>query len=515
MSENNPSTATLCTRQALRLSWCSGDVVTLVYLATVTVIVHVLTGGQYGFHRDELATLEDARHLAWGYVAYPPVTPFFARTALELFGTSLAGFRLFAAVAQAVAVVLTGLMARELGGTRWAQLVAATAAVPFCLGGGALMQYLSFDYLCWVLTAYFTLRLLKSADPRWWIAIGSSIGLGMLSKYTMPFFIAGLVVGVLATDLRKHLKNKWLWCGVVISVVIWLPNLIWQAHHNFVLFDFLQDIHARDIREGKARGFLPGQLKLTLFAFPLWMAGLYFYLFSPRGRRYRMLGYMYVVPLLMFVIAKGREYYIAPTYPMLYAAGSVGAEAWLESVRPRRASILRRLVWTVLVVDIAMAAAFTLPLAPVNSVWFKMAKQVNGDFQCEEIGWPELVETVAQIRDSLPTQDRVHLGILATNYGEAGAVNLYGAQYGLPRAISGVNSFWEQGYGNPPPQVVIVLGLPRELVDTKFSACQLAAHSWNHFKVPNEETLQHPDIFVCRGLLQSWPEFWKDFRYFG
>jgi 4-amino-4-deoxy-L-arabinose transferase-like glycosyltransferase len=515
MSGNNPSTATLCTRQAIRLSWYSGDVVTLVYLAMVTVIVHALTGGHYGFHRDELATLEDAHHLAWGYVAYPPVTPFFARVALELFGTSLAGFRLFAAVAQAVAVVLTGLMARELGGTRWAQLVAAAAAVPFCLGGGALMQYLSFDYLCWVLTAYFTLRLLKSDDPRWWIAIGSSIGLGMLSKYTMPFFIAGLLVGVLATDLRKHLKNKWLWYGVVVSVLIFLPNLIWQAQHNFVSFDFLQSIHARDVREGKARGFLPGQLKLTLFAFPLWMAGLYFYLFSARGKRYRMLGWMYLVPLLMFVIAKGRDYYLAPTYPMLYAAGSVVAEAWLESIRPRRASILRRLVWTVLLVDIAFAAALTLPLAPVNSAWFKMAKEVNSDFQCEEIGWLELVETVAHIRDSLPTQDRVQLGILATNYGEAGAVNRYGTQYGLPRAISGVNSFWEQGYGNPPPQVVIVLGLPREFVDTKFSSCQLAAHSWNRFKVPNEETLQHPDIFVCRGLLQSWPEFWKDFRYFG
>jgi hypothetical protein len=515
MSAYSPSAATLCTRRAIRPSWWSGDVAALCYLATVTIIVHGLTGGQYGFHRDELATLEDARHLAWGYVAYPPITPFFGRTSLQLFGTSLAGFRLFAAAAQAVGVVLTGLMARELSGTRWAQVVAATAAVPFCLGGGALMQYVSFDYLCWVLTAYSTLRLIKSDDPHWWIAIGSSIGLGMLSKYTMAFFIAGLVVGVLATDVRPHLKSKWLWCGVAVSVVIFLPNLIWQAQHNFVSLDFLQDIHARDVREGKARGFLLGQLKLTLFAFPLWMAGLYFYLFSSRGKAYRMFGWMYVGPLLLFVIAKGREYYVAPAYPMLYAAGSVGAEAWLQSLRPPWAGILRRLLWTALVVDIAIAAALTLPLAPVNSAWFKMATEINGDFQREEIGWPELVETVAHIRDSLPTEDRVHLGILATNYGEAGAVNLYGTLYGLPRAISGVNSFWEQGYGNPPPQVVIVLGLPREFVDKKFAACQLAAHSWNRFKVPNEETVQHPDIFVCRGLLQSWPEFWKDFRYFG
>jgi len=206
---------------------------------------------------------------------------------------------------------------------------------------------------------------------------------------------------------------------------------------------------------------------------------------------------------------------MAAAYPMLYAAGSVRAEVWLASLRRPWAVILRMSLWIVLVVDIAIAAALTLPLAPVNSAWFKMANEVNGDFQREEIGWPELVETVAHIRDSLPTEDRVHLGILATNYGEAGAVNLYGTQYGLPRAISGVNSFWEQGYGNPAPQVVIVLGLRREFVEKKFAACQLAAHSWNRFKVPNEETVEHPDIFVCRGLHQSWPEFWKDFRYFG
>jgi hypothetical protein len=483
-------------------------------LATATVIVHAFTGRQYGFHRDELATLEDARHLAWGYVAYPPVTPFFGRLSLVLFGTSLTGFRFFAAVAESLAVVLTGLMARELGGTRWAQLIAAMAALPFCLVGGSLMQYVSFDYLGWVLTAHFTLNLLKSNDPRWWIAIGGSIGFGMLSKYSMPFLVAGLVVGVLTTDVRRHLKSRWLWCGVVVSLLIFLPNLHWQVQHNFISIDFLQHIHARDVRQGRADGFLPGQLKLTLLAAPLWIAGLYFYLFSAQGKPYRTLGWMYVVPLLIFVIAKGRDYYLAPAYPMLYAAGSVSLEGWLQSLRPRWAPVLRGLLWTALAVDIAMMAALTLPLAPVSSVWFKVANEVNGDFR-EEIGWPELVETVAHIRDSLPAEDRARMGILTTNYGEAGAVNLYGPQYGLPHAISGVNSFWEKGYGDPPPEVVIVLGMSHESVEKKFAACQLAAHSWNRFQVQNEETVEHPDIFVCRGLLQSWPDFWKQFRHFG
>ena len=376
------------------------------------------------------------------------------------------------------------------------------------------MQYVSFDYLGWVLTAYFTLRLLKSDDPRWWVAIGSSIGFGMLSKYSMPFLVAGLFVGVLAADVRRHLKSKWLWYGVALSLLIFLPNLIWQAQHNFISIDFLQQIHARDVRQGRADGFLPGQLKLTLLAAPLWIAGLYFYLFSPQGKRYRTLAWLYLVPLLIFLVAKGRDYYLAAAYPMLYASGSVLLERQLQSLRPPWAAILRGLMWTALVVDIAIMAALTLPLAPVNSAWFNIANEVNSDFR-EEIGWPELVATAAHIRDSLPAEDRAHLGILATNYGEAGAVNLYGPQYGLPRAISGVNSFWEKGYGDPPPEVVIVLGMSRESVQKKFAACQLSAQSWNRFRVQNEETLQHPDIFVCRGLLQSWPEFWKNFRHFG
>jgi len=492
----------------------SSDIALLIYMALGTVLLHALTGNRYGFQRDELATLNDARHLAWGYVAYPPVAPFFGRLSLILFGTSLAGFRFFAGLAQATALVLTGLMARELGGKRWAQVVAAAADLPFCLGGGALMQYVSFDYLCWVLTAYFVLRLLKSDDPRWWITIGTAVGLGMLSKYTMAFFVVGLTAGVLLTPARRYLASKWLWLGVAMAVAIFLPNLIWQAQHGFVSLDFLRQIHERDVGMGRARYFLPDQLKLTLAAFPLWMAGLYFYLFTPAGRRFQALGWMYVVPLLLFIIGRGRGYYLGAAYPMLYAAGAVWGQEWLASLRPTSARPARAIVAAVLVIDMCIAAAVTLPIAPVNSTWWKAAVKLNEDFP-EEIGWPELVETVAKIRDSLPQEDRAHLAILGTNYGEAGAINLYGPRYGLPPAISGVNSFWQRGYGDPPPETVIVMGLSRGYLESKFASCELAGHTWNRYGVGNEETLRHPDIFICRHLRESWPEFWKNFRYFG
>jgi hypothetical protein len=490
------------------------DVAVLIYLAMATVIVHVLTGGRYGFHRDELATLEDARHLAWGYVAYPPITPFFGRLSLQLFGSSLAGFRFFAALAQAAAVVLTGLMARELGGRRMAQLWAAAAAVPFCLVGGALMQYVSFDFLFWVLTAYFVLRLLKSDDPKWWIFIGGAIGLGMMAKYTILFFAAGLAAGVLATNARRYLRSKWLWYGMGVALLIFLPNVLWQEQHSFISLDFLRHIHARDVRIGRTQGFLPDQLKLTLFALPFCIAGLYFYLCARAGKRFRALGWMYIIPLLLFFIAQGRGYYLAAAYPMLYAAGSVWGEHGVELLGRRWAGVLRSLAWTALAANIVIVAALVLPLAPVNSGWWKVAIRINGDFR-EEIGWTELVETVAKIRDSLPAKDRAVTGILAGNYGEAGAINLYGEHYGLPRAISGINSFWQYGYGNPPPETLIVIGMSRGFVEANFAACEPAGRTWNRYGVENEETRDHPDIFVCRGLRQSWPEFWKKFHYYG
>lgn len=503
----------LTASETARSGWAS-DLAILICIAAATVLVHVVTGHQYGFQRDELATLEDARHLAWGFVAYPPVTPFFGRLSLILFGTSLAGFRFFAAVAQAVALVFVGWMARELGGRRGAVLLAAAAGVPFALGGGALMQYVSFDYLCWVLVSYFVVRLLKSADPRWWLPIGATIGFGMESKYTMGFFALAIVAAVLLTPERKCFGSRWLWIGVALSILVFLPNLIWQAQHHFVSLDFLKHIHTRDVGEGRADGFLLRQLELTLLATPLALAGLYFYLLAAAGRRFRALGWMFVVTLVLFVIAKGRWYYLAGAYPMLYAAGAVWGEQRLASAGRGWAAAVRTMAWLALACDAALLFAIALPSAPVNSPRWKFAAKFNGDL-VEEIGWPELTAEVARVWESLPASERSRAGILAANYGEAGAIALYGPQLGLPRPLSGINSFWVMGYGNPPPETLIVLGYSQRFRDANFSSCQLAGHTPNPYGIVNEETGDHPDIFVCRGMKQSWPDFWSDFQYFG
>jgi hypothetical protein len=494
-------------------SWRS-DIKALSYIAGSMLVIHLITGHRYGFHRDELATLDDARNLAWGYVAYPPVTPFFGRISLTLFGTSLTGFRFFAALADAIAVLMTGLLARELNGGRRAQVIAALASVPFCLAAGTLMQYVSFDFLGWVLVAFSLARLCRTNDLRWWVGVGAAIGFGMLTKYSMLVCVAGIGAGVLFTQLRRHLTSKWLWLGAGLAVLIFLPNLLWQIQHHFVSLDFLRHIHERDVRIGRTKDFLPDQLLLTLFAAPLALIGLWAYWRSPDGRGFRALGWLYVVAFVIFLVAQGRGYYLAPAYPALYAGGAV----WLENNVRQRTEAVARLVrgfaWVALAVNILIAGFFALPVAPINSRWWQRVIALSDDF-AEEIGWPELVETVARVRDSLPNEERSRVAILAGNYGEAGAIDLYGSQHGLPRAISGTNSYWARGYGDPPPDTLIVIGFSSEFVANYFDEHQVVAEVCNSYNVANEETTRHREIYLCRRLKMPWPDFWRGFQHYG
>ncbi len=493
-----------------------GDISLLVILALVKLLLHTLTNNQYGFHRDELATIDDARYLAWGYVAYPPVTPFIARIALELFGPSLNGLRFFAALSQSIAMVLAGLIARELGGKRQAQLLAAaaTAIATISLAMSTLFQYVAFDYLWWVLIAYWVIRLLKSNDPRWWLGIGAVIGLGMMTKYTMAFYVVGIIVGVLITRERRYLKSPWLWAGVALSLLVFLPNLIWQAQHNFISLQFLVSIHARDVRVGRAADFLLDQVRLSAnpFTIPLWIAGLYYYFVPPIGRGYRMIGWMAVVPVILFGLAQGRGYYTGPVFPMLLAGGAVVWEQWVSKLSLVRARATQGIMWSL----VALGGVIVLLLGPysqVNSPLWNVASEINTDMK-EEIGWQELVKTVSTIYTSLPEAERQHASILAGNYGEAGAIDLYGPNYGLPPAISGVDSYWWRGYGSPPPETLIVVGFNRTAVDRLFQQCELAGHVSNRFGVRNEETIYHPDIFICREPREPWPQLWEQLQSF-
>jgi 4-amino-4-deoxy-L-arabinose transferase-like glycosyltransferase len=491
------------------------DLGILLLLGILRFVTLFLTNGQSGWHRDELDMLENARQLAWGYVSYPPITPLIARLALTLFGPSIIGVRFYSTLAHAIVLVLTGLIVRDLGGSRWAQVTAALAAViaPFALMGAELFHYSSFDYLWWVLIAFLIIRLLKTENPRYWLAIGAVIGLGLMTKYTIAFYIAGVLVGVLLTRTRRYLLSPWLWGGVGLTFLIILPNLIWQYQHHFISYDFLISIHARDVIIGRAEGYLSEQfIYVTNFiTTPFWVIGLLYYFFARDGRKYQILGWMYLVPFALLLVTKGRSYYLAPAYPMLLAGGATQVNQWLAKVPPVWMRLARGVVLTAFSVSGVIFAPLALPIAKVNSAVWNYTSKINAELR-EEIGWPELVNDVADIYQKLPAEDQGQAGILTQNYGEIGALNLYGPAYGLPKAISGMNNFWLRGYGDPPPRVVILVGSDFS-TQMYFDHCVFAGRISNLYNVPNIESTK--DFRVCRGLRIPWPDFWKRVKSFG
>jgi hypothetical protein len=480
--------------------------------------IHLAFSGRYGFHRDELLSYSNAMHLDWCYVVYPPLTAWLARAELTVFGTSLMGYRFLPAVAIGMVSVLAGLIARAMGGGRRTMLVAAVSAGiagPICFAG-TFFSYMSFDLLWWVLVAWATTHLLRSQNPRWWIVIGAGFGLGLLTKYTIVFFAAGLLAGMLLTPNRRYFRSAWFWCGVAVAFALATPVIVWQFQHHFVALVWMKSIHARDVSWGRADYFIPKQLwSVTCpVTVPLWCAGLWFLFASRAGKPFRMIGWMYVIPLFLFLISRARDYYLAPAYPMLLAAGAVWGEGWISSLQPGTQKSIARTVWSSLAVGAIVAFALTLPIAPIQSKWWHIADAANDCFN-SQLGWPELVATIAHVRDSLPTEDRRGVGVLAGDEGQSGAVNLYGRAYGLPEAISGMNSNWLRGYGDPPPQTVIAVGFKRNTLDSIFAQCEVAAQLSNPYGIVNRAIGDRAHVYVCRDMRVPWPEFWKHFQYYG
>jgi len=514
------------------------DLGVLVLVAVAFLVLHVATNGQYGFHRDELQTLDDARHLDWGFVPYPPITPLIGRLELLLFGTSLIGFRFFAAVAVSVIMVLVGLMARDLGGSRHIQALAAVSAgiAPISLVQGAVFQYVSFDYLWGVTATYLLVRLLKSEDPstalrisargsdaarapqdpRWWVPIGAVLGLGMETRYTMGVLVAGIVAGVLLTPARRFLLNRWLWVGVGVSILVFLPNLIWQMRHHFISLEWLSYLRARDLRQGRYDGFFQEQLGTCVNPLTalLPLLGLWFFFFRPEGRRYRLLGWTFAVSFAVFALARSRSYYTAPLYPMLLAAGSVLLGSWLMRLRPAWSRLAYGVQWTLIFVGGAALIPLLLPVAPIGSGVWRVTSKMYDQFR-EEIGWPDLARSVSGVYESLSAEERQRTGILTGNYGEAGALNLYGPELGLPHAMGLTNSFWYRGYDPRLPQTVIVAGFDLDEGRRLFASCEVAAKNTNPFGIVNEESRNHPDILLCRNLRMPWEVYWQRYRRFG
>lgn len=507
----------------IRTRWRS-DTALLLYLAGIEVLVHLWTSGSYGYFRDELYYIACSHHLAWGYVDQPPLSIFALALTHKLLGDSMFAIRIPVVLSGAACVFLTGWMARELGGGRFAQGLAALSllVMPTALVFSSFFSMNAFDLLLWIACVLILIRMIRKGEPKLWLAFGLVAGLGLMNKISMGFLGFGVVVGLLLTPQRRLLLSRWAYVGGTLAFALFLPYVVWQLHHDFATLEFMHNATAYKNVALSPGAYLLEQLGTTNpLALPVWGAGLGFLLFARAGRPYRALGLAYLAILVLLIALHGKAYYLAPAYPMLFAAGAVFYERFAQEA-PRR--WLRPVLAILLVVGGAGGALLVLPILPPND-YVQLAHRLGVEIPKEErgavgelpqiladrIGWPNLVATVARVYDALPPEDRARASILASNYGEAAAVDFFGPRYGLPAAISGHNSYWLWGPGDATGDVVIAVGFPKEDLEAEFEQVEQVATIVSPHARPSETDLP---VYVCRRSREPIREAWPRVKNF-
>ncbi len=486
-------------------SWFRTEAVIVAALAGLVLLLHLATNGLYDFHRDSLYYMDSARHPAWGYVDYPPVTPTIARLSLWLFGNSVWGLRLWPSLAGALLVGLAPLIARELGGGRPARLLAAvgTATSLVLLGANWLFQTVTFDQVAGRVGGGLAARVISTDEKRLWLALGAVLGVGLETKYTIVGLIAGMVIGTLLTPMRRHLATPWPWLGLGLALIIFLPNLVWQVGNDWPSIEYTFNHKSSQSDSFSPVTFLAEQLVLIgPLAIPLWLAGLYWLLSTPTRR---MLGIAAVVPLLTYLFA-GKSYYVGPLHPFLITAGACALERW---TRDRR-RWLRPAATVALVVQGIVLLPIGLPVLPESAMARSPLPSIRKDF-ADTVGWHDLVSQVAAIYDALPARERAKAQILTDNYGEAGAVNTYGPALGLPTAVSGQLTYyyWKPASLDGP---VIAVGVDPTFLSTLFDACSSAGSITNSYGLHNEE--YGAPLTVCRQPKLPLDQLWQRLKAF-
>jgi len=490
-------------------------------LAAGKLVIHLYAGRHYGYFVDELYYLACSRHLAWGYVDQPPLIAAIAWLVRRILGDSLPAIRLLPALAGAGEVALTALIARELGGKRFAQGLAGLAVLvaPGILGLDNLLTMNAFEPLFWMGCAWIAIRIVKTGDRKLWIWFGILAGLGLENKYSMAIFGAGMVLGLLLTPQRGALRSRWLWIGGAVAFVLFLPNLLWNLQHHFPFLELQANIRrsGRDVPLGPLAFLAQETLAMLPLTLPIWLAGLWFF-FTRRGKAFRALGWAWVFTAGVIVIVSPRIYYLFPAFPLLFAAGGVMWEAWLEGAR---FGWVKLAYPTVMVVCGALLAPIAIPVLPAET-YIRYTKALHlqqprlethrlgplPQIFADQFGWPEMVGAVARVYNGLPPDVRAKTAIFGQNYGQAGAVDLFGPRYGLPPAISGHQSYFLWGpRGYTGESVIVMDGEQREL-ESRFAEVHKVASVYHPYSMPYE----HFDIFYCRGLQRPLSEIWPQVK---
>ena len=470
----------------------------VVSVAVIVGLVLTALSGRYGYHRDELYFMAAGRHLAWGYIDQPPLTPLLARLSTTVFGDTVMGLRVLSTISCVITVIVVALIAREFGSDRRGQLLAAVCAAVsgFVVGVGHLVSTATYDLLAWMLIGLFAVKLLRTGDARWWLALGLTAGIALENKYLVVLPIAALLISLLAVGPRDVLRSWWLPAGIAVAGLVALPNVIWQFQHDWPQLTVAGGISEDDGTENRIM-FIPLQLlQLSPFLVPIWIAG-FLRLWRMPWARSVALAY----PLLCVVVLAvgGKSYYALPLLLVLVAAGCEPTLGWID--RHRSAAVVG------FVLTALTSALFTLPVLPASAVDFVIP--VNKE-QGEQIGWPTLTTAVATAWERIPPEQRSSATIVAGNYGEAGALLRYGPSHGLPPAYSGHMSFAD--WGSPPdtntgPVLLVEMERTPSFED-HFRDCSQVGTIDNIVSNDEDGTV----IVLCAGTAEPWSTLWPKLR---
>lgn len=506
-------------------AWVESDQAIAFTFAICAFLIHILLDGRYGYFRDELYYAACGQHLAWGYVDQAPLIAVVAWFSRAFFGDSLYALRFFPAVAAAAKILLTAWIVRELGGNRYAQLLAATAMLvcPIYLTMDSFLSMNSFEPIFWMLCACIAIRIVRGGNQRLWPLFGLVAGIGILNKHSTLLFGFAFLLSLLVTRERRQLREPWIWLGGLIAFLIFLPNLIWEYRNHWPTIEILRNVDVAKNAHISWLAFIAQQAFLVHpLGAPICVAGVWYFLIGREGAPYRFLGLTYLFLLTEMLVLRGRIYYLAPIYPMLFAAGAVSIEAWIAASGK---NWLRQAVLAPLVMGGIVAAPLALPILPLDRIasyadfWdvnkVRVEIEPSGKLPqlfADMMGWPQQAEVVAGVYHSLPAQDQTRAAILAKNYGQAGAIDYFGPAYGLPRAISGQNNYYLWGPRQYSGEVVIAVGMPLADLQAIFGEITRAATINNEYAIPEETGLP---VYICRRPKMSLQQAWPRLKFYG
>ena len=472
----------------------------------------------YGYFRDELYYLACGEHPAWGYVDQPPLIAWMAWLLQHTIGTSLYALRLLPMLGDAGAIFMSARLSRELGGGRWAMLLSAIAVLvtPIFLGLSQLFTMNAFDPLLWTLLAWLMVKIVTAGNQKLWLVIGAVIGVTLLNKYGVVFFLSGLLLGVVLTPLRISLARPWFWLGAALATLIALPNFLWQRAWHYPFVQLIVNVRSgpRDVMLPPLPYLWQQAQMIGFVAAVLVILGAWF-LFSTRGRRFAILGFGFVAVLGLMMILKGKFYYVAPVYPVIFAAGAVCFEQLTEHARLR----WTRPAYAALMLAVgALIAPTIIPVLPVETfiayskrlgiTQQKFENQPQSELPqifADMCGWEERVRIVAAYFHSLTPEEQKVTAIGAPDYGQAGAIDFFGPKYGLPKAISGNNNYWIWGPRSYTGQSLILMNEDSpEKYATLCNSLILVARPSDPYSRPDANR----PIYHCRGLKVDLQKLW-------